>query len=322
MKSNDCKINKPNPNLVTRPGITNNEPNVTPLAKRKRPDDETENAIYIDPKVVQRVHSNRTSHAILGNANKNDSITSVKKVMVVNKSQVSTSTTLTASKLDDDVVFCGTEIASKMNAVKDRKKNLDAARGRTDFYMFMAENRVSSPKNLDRRMTIGGPVVSIPNNQSNAQTKQRNALNSSNQSKPTASENARNVQKEMVSARRKTTIDRESTKINIPLHLAKVSKPLSVRDSQKQMNMTLPTLSTNSQIVTRSRGIAPSYACDHCRYTTGVRTNLIRHNLTHTGEKPFTCKFCEKGFTQKVNLLSHMRSNHHEMHGDPTYWEL
>lgn len=34
------------------------------------------------------------------------------------------------------------------------------------------------------------------------------------------------------------------------------------------------------------------HKCDECDYATEVRTNLNRHKLMHTGEKPFKCRFC------------------------------
>ncbi|KAL1416866.1 hypothetical protein MTO96_027461 [Rhipicephalus appendiculatus] len=47
------------------------------------------------------------------------------------------------------------------------------------------------------------------------------------------------------------------------------------------------------------------YTCNLCNYTTDYPTNIQRHMLTHTGERPFRCDICGKGFTTKQNLESH-----------------
>lgn len=36
-------------------------------------------------------------------------------------------------------------------------------------------------------------------------------------------------------------------------------------------------------------------------------TNLKRHYLIHTGQRPFVCSYCNKSFNQKVTLVVHLR---------------
>lgn len=54
------------------------------------------------------------------------------------------------------------------------------------------------------------------------------------------------------------------------------------------------------------------YTCDYCTYCTYNKTFLQRHMLKHTGERPFVCESCGKGFSRKYNLQLHILKFHVE----------
>lgn len=51
------------------------------------------------------------------------------------------------------------------------------------------------------------------------------------------------------------------------------------------------------------------FKCTFCSYHTAVYSNLKKHVFIHTGEKPFKCSTCGRGFTQKPHLMYHSRTH-------------
>ena len=49
----------------------------------------------------------------------------------------------------------------------------------------------------------------------------------------------------------------------------------------------------------------PMKSCSYCPATFKSNTDLKRHERIHTGEKPFSCKICNKQFNRKGNMEKH-----------------
>ncbi|XP_055310900.1 zinc finger protein 84-like [Sitodiplosis mosellana] len=53
--------------------------------------------------------------------------------------------------------------------------------------------------------------------------------------------------------------------------------------------------------------IGKRHKCSLCDYCTFRKSDLTKHMLKHTGERPFPCSVCQKRFTKKQHLQSHMK---------------
>ncbi|XP_035878508.1 histone-lysine N-methyltransferase PRDM9-like isoform X2 [Phyllostomus discolor] len=51
------------------------------------------------------------------------------------------------------------------------------------------------------------------------------------------------------------------------------------------------------------------YVCKECGRGFTRKSNLIRHQRGHSGEKPYVCTECGRGFTQKSHLITHQRTH-------------
>ncbi|XP_064092827.1 zinc finger and SCAN domain-containing protein 2-like isoform X37 [Macrobrachium nipponense] len=53
--------------------------------------------------------------------------------------------------------------------------------------------------------------------------------------------------------------------------------------------------------------VVKKHRCSYCSYSSNLRTCLVTHMRTHTGEKPFPCSYCHLRFSDRTSQRNHMR---------------
>ena len=60
----------------------------------------------------------------------------------------------------------------------------------------------------------------------------------------------------------------------------------------------------------RRKHLDPVFKCSYCEKKLKTKLTLVAHEREHTGERPFECKICGKGFKSQGVLYTHRKDVH------------
>lgn len=92
-------------------------------------------------------------------------------------------------------------------------------------------------------------------------------------------------------------------KKDLKIHVKEVHKAIPRLTNEQPVIMT-------NHIITNDGKSVVIFSCNLCDRAFNLKTDLLRHFLIHSGEKPFNCEICQAKFNRRSNLLRHRRSMH------------
>lgn len=81
----------------------------------------------------------------------------------------------------------------------------------------------------------------------------------------------------------------------------------STNENSGAINMQLDLTGSNSFSTFRTSNNVKGFLCQVCNRHFTQKGNLKTHLMTHSGERPYECRICGKNFTQKGNLDTHVK---------------